>query len=647
MSASRLLLIATLLLTGGCATAPSGRMDSFDIVDCELPGVVLHIGTGHATTGRARAIRTSADDCGLRGGYYTEPDRANYETALRVWLPPAEDGDAQAQYNVGQIYEKGLGRPSDPQKAAQWYRRAADSGSAAAMTALAMLYERGLASGGDAHSALELYRRAARLEQPLAYASDVAQRDDQINALREELGQARSQAQAQRDNATGRQRALEAEISRLRKDLQRVRSETNAQKTAAVEQALQKAQQALEAAGTQRAQADRAVESTQAAERLARAAVPANAADAPQIELIEPAFTPVRGLIAVRVPANTTRQRIRVRVKAGLALKEVRIGTRVVKADDKGEFALEVPFADRALPVEITASDVANHKAVLPLLLVAENQAPASRTAAAPQAPRRYFALVIGNSRYASWAPLATPQHDAESVANLLRESFGFQTTLLLDATRAQTFRKLAELRKSLTENDDLLVYYSGHGSWDAGNLQGYWVPVDGDKDSVANFISSADVTDQIGVMRARQILIVADSCYSGVFVQSVADEAAADTFDAQMQRSQIPSRKVMSSGNIREVMDGGRGNHSVFANEFIDGLKRHQSAPFEARTLYQEIAPKVRTAADGYGEQQEPQYGQMRFAGHVGGDFLFVPRTGKDLVSLMPELELILGSGI
>ncbi|MBZ0223001.1 MAG: caspase family protein [Dokdonella sp.] len=641
-----LLMTSALALLSSCATVAPGRLDSYDIVDCELPGVVLHIGSAHATTGRARAIRTSADDCGLRGGYYTEPDRANYETALRVWLPPAEDGDAQAQYNVAQIYEKGLGRPSDPQKAAQWYQRAADSGNAAAMTALAMLYERGLASGGDARIALDLYRRAAHLDQPLAYAKDLDVRDDQISTLREELAKANSQAQAQRDGAINRQRSLEAEVSRLRRELQRARSEANVQRTTQVEQSLQQAQQSLADQTTQSRQAELTAQTAQEVERLSRAPTPSADGNAPQIELLEPASTPVRGLVAVRVPDNTARQRIRVRVKSQLALKEVRIGKDVVSADGKGEFALDVPFGGRATPVEITAADVGNHQATLPLLLIGSDELPAARVTAAPEAPRRYFALVIGNAAYANWAALDTPHNDAESVAKLLRESYGFQTTLLLDATRAQTFRKLAELRKSLTENDDLLVYYSGHGSWDAGNHQGYWVPTDGDKDSVANYISSSDVTDQIGVMRARQILVVADSCYSGVFVHSVADESVNNSLDALLQRARIPSRKVMSSGNIREVLDGGRGNHSVFAAEFLDGLRRHASGPFEARQLYREIAPRVQAAADGYGEQQEPQYGQMRFAGHVGGDFLFVPRSGKDMVSVMPDLERVHGDG-
>ncbi len=637
----RLLAPLLALLLGSCATLAPGRLDSYDIVDCELPGVVLHIGTAHATTGRARAIRTSADDCGLRGGYYAGPDRANYETALRVWLPPAEEGDAQAQYNVGQIYEKGLGRPSDSEKAAQWYRRAADAGNAAAMAALAMLYERNAVAGGDAHAALELYRRAAHLEQPLAYASDVATRDDQIAALRSELSTARAQAQAQRDQASHRLHALEAETARLRRELQAARAAADAARAARAEQTLRDAQKSLTEENNRHARAEQDLQRALAAEQFAQAAPVNEAADgAPRIELIEPTATAVRGLVAVRVRENTSRQRIRVRVQSKAALREVRIGTALAQSQSADEYSVEIPFDGHATPVEISATDTAGRRATLPLLLATTSSLPGNHAPAAPNAPTRYFALVIGNARYSHWSALDTPHQDAESVAALLRERYGFDTTVLLDATRAQTFHALAELRRKLTENDNLLVYYSGHGSWDPGNHQGYWVPIDGDKDSVANYISSSDVTDQIGVMRARQILVVADSCYAGVFVHSVADDLVGNDQDTLLRRARIPSRKVMSSGNIREVMDGGRGNHSVFAAEFIDALKRHVGSPFEARQLYQEIAPRVRAAADGYGEQQEPQYGQLRFAGHVGGDFLFMPRSGHDLVSLLPALR-------
>jgi len=631
-------ILVGLSFLGACATVATGRLDSYDIVDCELPGVILHIGTAHATTGRARAIRTSADDCGLRGGYYAGPDRANYETALRVWLAPAEDGDAQAQYNVGQIYEKGLGRPSDPAKAAQWYQRAADAGSAQAMTALGMLYERGLVSGGNAQAALELYRRAANLQQPLAYAGEVSARDAQIRALQGELAEAQRAARAQRNSAARRQRELEDEAVRLRGALQR---EGAGGSSSGIEGTLRNIKQALEQEIQRQASAEQAAQQLGAAQQLAQQdpAVPAPASDAPQIELVEPAPTPVRGLTVVRVRGGA-RTHIRVRVRAQSPLQEVRIGEHRAEALGDGDYAADIGFDGKATPVEVSALDTSGRRALLSLLLAGDSALPAPAAVDAA-APGRYHALVIGNARYASWAPLDTPHHTSEDIAATLRERYGFEVTLLLDATRAQTFRALAELRRKLGENDNLIVFYSGHGSWDAGNLQGYWVPVDGDKDSVANFISSSDVTDQISVMRARQILVVADSCYSGVFVQSIVDDGPVGDVAAMQRRARIPSRKVMSSGNIREVMDGGRGGHSVFAAEFLDALRRHADAPFEARQLYQEIAARVQRAADGYGEQQEPQYGQLRFAGHVGGDFLFVPR-GSGFVALLAPMHRI-----
>ena len=56
-----------------------------------------------------RPIRTTQADCEIRGGEFVAYDRANYQTALQVWMGQAEGGDAEAQNYVGEIYAKGLG----------------------------------------------------------------------------------------------------------------------------------------------------------------------------------------------------------------------------------------------------------------------------------------------------------------------------------------------------------------------------------------------------------------------------------------------------------------------------------------------------------------------------------------------------------
>ena len=99
------------------------------IVDCLLPGQVRRLGLQANYLTQRRPLKTSALDCRIRGGEYVAYDRANLQTALKVWLPLAEKGEGDAQYYVGEMYERGLGvlgRVPDYQKAVFWYQAAAE-----------------------------------------------------------------------------------------------------------------------------------------------------------------------------------------------------------------------------------------------------------------------------------------------------------------------------------------------------------------------------------------------------------------------------------------------------------------------------------------------------------------------------------------
>jgi hypothetical protein len=64
----------------------------------------------------------------------------DYATAMRLWRPLAEQGDAVAQYNLGFIYTNGQGVPQDDVAAASWYRKAAEQGYPAAQFKLGSMY---------------------------------------------------------------------------------------------------------------------------------------------------------------------------------------------------------------------------------------------------------------------------------------------------------------------------------------------------------------------------------------------------------------------------------------------------------------------------------------------------------------------------
>jgi hypothetical protein len=147
------------------AAVAAAKADELLVVDCLLPGQIRRLGRQTQFLTARRPLKTSARDCQIRGGEYVEIDRANYASALKVWLALAAEGDHAAETYVGEIYEKGLGVPPDYVEAAQWYRRAADAGFARAAVNLGSLFEQGRGVAKDPKQAMQWYRRAAGLKE--------------------------------------------------------------------------------------------------------------------------------------------------------------------------------------------------------------------------------------------------------------------------------------------------------------------------------------------------------------------------------------------------------------------------------------------------------------------------------------------------
>ncbi len=87
--------------------------------------------------------------------------RGDYATALREWRPLAEQGDANAQYNVGLMNYHGRGVPQDDDQAIWWYRKAAEQGDARAQYNLGSMYRTGRGVPQDDAQAVRWYRNAA------------------------------------------------------------------------------------------------------------------------------------------------------------------------------------------------------------------------------------------------------------------------------------------------------------------------------------------------------------------------------------------------------------------------------------------------------------------------------------------------------
>jgi formylglycine-generating enzyme required for sulfatase activity len=233
-----------------------------------------------------------------------------------------------------------------------------------------------------------------------------------------------------------------------------------------------------------------------------------------------------------------------------------------------------------------------------------------------------YYAIVIGNNNYKYLPKLKTAVTDATGVEKLLKSRYGFKTKLLLNATRKDILSTINEFRKQLGANDNLLIYYAGHGEYDKTADKAYWLPVDAAKDDPVDWIMADDITSNIKRISSKHILVVSDSCYSGTLTRASAVELKAKGERDQYLNKMLvrPSRTLMASGGNEPVADSGGGKHSVFAYAFIKALEESPNASFTAEELFHgRIKAIVAGKAD-----QVPVYSDIRNSGHEGGDFVF-----------------------
>ncbi|SRR6266700_671384 len=236
-----------------------------------------------------------------------------------------------------------------------------------------------------------------------------------------------------------------------------------------------------------------------------------------------------------------------------------------------------------------------------------------------------YYALVIGNNNYKYVNKLQTAVNDAEAVAQMLRERYGFTTKVLRNATRSETLTALYAYRRSPRQSN-LLIYYAGHGVKDPRTEKAYWLPVDAASDNDVNWISASTITEEIKAIPSLHVLIISDSCYSGDLTRDAGITFSPSGHEAAMRRLlESPSRTLMSSGGDEPVVDGGADGHSRFASVLLQSLQRMDEDKFAASKMFQKyIQESVAGSTD-----QIPQYGVIRNSGHAEGDFIFTRKGG------------------
>ena len=191
------------------------------------------------------------------------------------------------------------------------------------------------------------------------------------------------------------------------------------------------------------------------------------------------------------------------------------------------------------------------------------------------------YALLFAVDDYDDWPELQNPVSDAESIQHDLEELYGFQTELIRNPTWAgifETFRRYAEMEYS--DDDQLFIFFAGHGYFDETFRSGYLVARDTrkpeDDRGMQSYVSHSVIRDIIDRMRCKHILLVLDTCYSGTFDRLIAmrggvSETLSERLtETDIQRKfQYTTRWYLTSGGNELVYDD-----SPFVHQLLEALR-------------------------------------------------------------------------
>lgn len=230
----------------------------------------------------------------------------------------------------------------------------------------------------------------------------------------------------------------------------------------------------------------------------------------------------------------------------------------------------------------------------------------------------KYYALIIANNTYnpnSGMMSLRRPVADATALKEVLTNRYTFDwtnVTTLYDRSKLDVEVTLEELQKRLLPEDNLLIYYAGHGIMDQESDIGYWLLSDATRSRVT-WLSNSTITDFIKACKARHILLIADACYAGSIYSSRGMMDNATPAIRDLIRSK--SRKAITSGGTTEVAD-----ESKFAQILVEQLKTNTEQYLPSLQLYNLLQKPVLANS-----QTSPRWGPISNVGDDNGDFVFI----------------------
>jgi hypothetical protein len=235
---------------------------------------------------------------------------------------------------------------------------------------------------------------------------------------------------------------------------------------------------------------------------------------------------------------------------------------------------------------------------------------------AAPQ-PGSY-ALVIGIEKYRDVAAATGARHDAERFAEMARTTLGvpednIRTLLDERAGKSDIAKQMRWLQSNVPAGGRIYLYFSGHGAPDPTSGVSFIVPYDGDPQYLSE--SAIKMTEVIGDLektKAKDVLAIADSCFSGQGGRSVLAPGTRPL--VRVQEVKTTARVALLSASSGAEISGpsADGKGGLFSKYLIEAIGSGQAdmngdGQISLKELEDWIKPRVKREAKKANRDQNP----------------------------------------
>lgn len=291
----------------------------------------------------------------------------------------------------------------------------------------------------------------------------------------------------------------------------------------------------------------------------------------PDIRILYPAVSLKRGIkTKIRLPEAFTRVSGTVTDQDGVA--EVKVnGTEIQVTEDNFSTTVHLDYGDNT--ISVLATDTWGNPSVAEITIFRDHYVRRGTD----------YALLFAVDSYAHWPNLMSPLYDAQTIGMDLQNIYGFQVELIHNPTKIGIREAILRYAtKDYTNEDQLFIFFAGHGHYNKTLKEGYLVATDTQKPEIDTimdtYLSHSEFRNVIDRLSCKHIFLVLDTCYSGTFDQRIAlrgtDEDVSKLSQADIERKlTYITRWYLTSGGKEQVFDGGKG-HSPFAYELIEALR-------------------------------------------------------------------------